>query len=127
MDDLVLSIENVSVSKERLWQYNLQGNDILNVCKSFLYYFTIKQTLPFPEFVEWCASSYSPFERVVTSHSTSKILCNIDAKTIRGVLNLRDIFPDSCESVNESVLVEVYKGCKTEIRCEVLSSILNEG
>ena len=29
--------------------------------------------------------------------------------------------------MNESILVEVYKGCKTEIRCEFLSSIPNEG
>ena len=61
------------------------------------------------------------------SHSTSKILCKIDAKTIHGVLNLLDSFPDNCESMNESVLVEIYKSCKTEIRCEFLSSILNEG
>ena len=99
----------------------------MNVCKSFLYYFAIGQTLSFPEFAEWCASSYSPSERVIMSHSTSKILCKIDAKTIRGILNLPDSFPDIGESVNESVLVEVYKGCKTEIRCEFLSSILNEG
>ena len=33
--DPILSVGNVSVSKERLWQYNLQGNDILSVCKSF--------------------------------------------------------------------------------------------
>ena len=125
--DPVLSVKNVSVSKERLWQYNLQGNDVLSVYKSFSYYFTIEQTLPFPEFVEWCSSGNSPSKRVIMSHSTSKILCNIDAKTIRGVLNLPDSFPDNCESMNESVLVEIYKSCKTEIRCEFLSSILDEG
>ena len=125
--DPVLSLENVSVSKERLWEYSLQGNDVLNVCKSFIYCFTIEQTLPFPEFAEWCASNYSPSERIIMSHSTSKILCWIDAKTIRGFLNLPDSFPDSGESVNESILAEVYKGCKTEIWCEFLSTILNEG
>ena len=61
------------------------------------------------------------------SHATSKILCKIDAKTICGILNLPDSFPDNCESVNESILIEIYKSCKTEIRCEFLSSILNEG
>ena len=40
--DLVLSIGNVSVSKERLWHYNLQGNDVLSFCKSFSYYFSIE-------------------------------------------------------------------------------------
>ena len=61
------------------------------------------------------------------SHTTSKILCKIDSKTIRGILNLPDSFLDNCESVNESVLVEMYKICKTKIRCGFLSSILNEG
>ena len=35
--DPFLSIGSVSVSKEKLWQYNSQGNDVLNVYKSFLY------------------------------------------------------------------------------------------
>ena len=46
--DPFLSIGSVSVSKERLWYYNSQGNDILNVCKYFLYYFALEQTLHFP-------------------------------------------------------------------------------
>ena len=57
----------------------------------------------------------------------SKILGRIDAKSIHGFLNLPDSLTDSGESVNESILAEVYKGCKTEIRCEFFSSILNEG
>ena len=57
--DPFLSIGSVLVSKERLWQYNSQGNDILNACKSFLYYFSIEQTLHFLEFVEWCAVNSS--------------------------------------------------------------------
>ena len=40
--DPFLSVGNVSVIKERLWRYNSQGNDILNACKSFLYYFSIE-------------------------------------------------------------------------------------
>ena len=43
--DPILLVCSVSVSKERLWQYKSQGNDILNVCNSFLYYFAIEQTL----------------------------------------------------------------------------------
>ena len=61
------------------------------------------------------------------SHTTSKILCRIDAKSIRGTLNLPDNFPDNCKSVNESIQVEMYKSCKTVVRCEFLSSILKEG
>ena len=58
--DPFLSIGSVSVSKERLWQYNSQGNDVLNVWKSFLYYFAVEKTLHFPKFTEWCAINYSP-------------------------------------------------------------------
>ena len=123
----ILSIGNVSVSKEWLWQCNLQGNDVLSFCKSFSYYFAIEQTLLFPEFVEWCASSYSPSERVIMIHTTSKIICKIDAKSIRGILNLPDSFPDNCEFVNEPILAKMYKSCKTKIRCGFLSSIHKEG
>ena len=63
--DPLLSVGSVSVSKERLWQYNSQGNDILNACKSFLYYFVVEQTLHFPEFAEWCAVNYSSSQRVI--------------------------------------------------------------
>ena len=45
LTDPILSVCSVSVSKERLWHHNLQGNYILNVCSSFLYYFAIEQTL----------------------------------------------------------------------------------
>ena len=69
MRDPFLPIGSISVSKERLWHYNSQGNDVLNVCKSFLYYFAIEQTLHFPKFVEWCAVNYSPSQRIIVSHS----------------------------------------------------------
>ena len=61
------------------------------------------------------------------SHTMSKILCMVDAKTVRGILNLPDNFPDNSESLNDSVLVEMYKSCKTEVRCQFLSSILKDG
>ena len=68
--DPILSVCSVSVSKERFWQHNSQGNDIINVCSSFLYCFAIEQTPPFPEFVERCENSYSSFERVIMSRTT---------------------------------------------------------
>ena len=127
VNDPFLSVGSVSVIKERLWRYNSQGNDILNACKSFLYHFAIEQTLPFPEFAEWCAVNYSSTERVVLSHSTSRILCKIDAKAIREILNLPSNYPDSREPVNESILAEVYRNCETEVHCKFLFSILNKG
>ena len=61
------------------------------------------------------------------SHTTSKILYRVDAKTVRILLNLLDSFPDNCESLNEPFLVEMYKNCETEVRCQFMSSILKEG
>ena len=125
--DPFLSIGSVSVSKEILWYYHSQGNDILNVCKSFLYYIALKQTLHFPEFAEWCAINYSPSQRIIMSHSTSRILCKVNAQVIHENLNLPENYPDNRESVNESTLAKFYKKCETETRCQFLSSILKDG
>ena len=92
-----------------------------------MYHFTIEQTLHFPEFVEWCAVNYSSSERIIVSRSTSRTLCQIDAKAIREILNLPNNYPDSRESVNKSVLTEVYRNCETDVRCKFLSNIFNEG
>ena len=92
-----------------------------------MYYFVFEQTLPFHEFNEWCANSYSSSERVIMSHTTSKILCRVDMKSVRRMLSLPDIFPLNHEFFNEQVLIELYKNCKTEVRCQFLSSILKVG
>ena len=62
--DPVLLVGNVSVSKEWLWQCNLQGNDVLNVYSSFSYYFAIEQTLPFPEFVSGAQTVILPLKEL---------------------------------------------------------------
>ena len=72
--DPFLSTRSVSGSKEKLWSYHSQGNDVLNVCKSFLYHFALELTLHFPEFAEWCAVNYSPSQRIIVSRFASKIL-----------------------------------------------------
>ena len=99
----------------------------MNVCKYFLYYFALEQTLQFLEFAEWCAVNYSPSQRIIVSRSTSRILCKFNATVIRENLNLPENYPDNRESVNELVLAEFYKKCETEIHCQFLSSILKEG
>ena len=42
-------------------------------------------------------------------------------------LILPDSFPVNPESFNEQVLIELYENCKTEVRCQFLSSILKFG
>ena len=115
--DPFLSTGSVFGSKEKLWSYYSQGNDILNVCKSFLYYFALEQTLHFPKFAEWCAVNYSPSQRIIVSRSASKILCKIDASVVRENLSLPENYPVNRESVNESVLAEFFKNCESESRC----------
>ena len=125
--DPFLSTGSVSGSKERLWSYFLQGNDVLNVCKSFLYFFALEQTLHFPEFAEWCAVNYSPSQRVIVSQSASRILCKIDASVVRENLSLPESYPGNRESVNEAVLAEFFRSCPIDARSRFLSSILKEG
>ena len=125
--DPFLSTGSVSGSKEKLWSYFSQGNDVLNVCKSFLYHFSLDKTLHFPEFAEWCAVNYSPSQRIIVSRSASKILCKIDASVVRENLSLPESYPVNRESINESVLAEFFKNCESESRCQFLSSILKEG
>ena len=44
-----------------------------------------------------------------------------------GMLSLPDNFLINPESLNEQVLIELYKKCKTEVKCQFLSSILKVG
>ena len=50
--DPILSVCNISQSKEKLWSFKSHGRNVLNVCHSFLYYFSVDQTLCYPEFIE---------------------------------------------------------------------------
>ena len=61
------------------------------------------------------------------SQSTSRILYKVNATVIRENLNLLENYPDNRESVNESILAEIYKNCETESRFQFLSSIMKEG
>ena len=58
------------------------------------------------------------------SHTTSKILGRFDAKSIRGMLSLPHSFPINPKSFNEKVLIELHTYCKTEVKYQFLSSIL---
>ena len=57
----------------------------------------------------------------------SKIPCRIDAKSVRSILSLPDSFPVNSESFNEQVPIELYKNCKTKVKCQFLSNILKFG
>ena len=75
--------ETIELAKDRLKVPKDQGNDTHGVFKSFFYFFSVNQTPTFPKFVEWCVSNYSETEGVIMDSLKSKILCPIDAPTIR--------------------------------------------
>ena len=88
-----ISVGIVSHSKERFWELNSQGEDVLNVHSSFLYNLYIQHTLHFLEFVEWCVNKYSFTERVIMNSGSTKILCEFNAIVFREVLILPENFP----------------------------------
>ena len=53
------------------------------------------------------------------SHTIVKFVCEM--------LSLPDNFPVNTESFNEQVLIELYKNCETEVRCQFLSNIFKVG
>ena len=61
------------------------------------------------------------------SYTTSKILCRIDVKSVCKILSMPDNFPVNLESFNEQVLIELYKKCEIEVKCQFLSNILKVG
>ena len=123
--DLVLSICSISPSKEWLWEFKTQGNDVLNVVGSLLYHFSIEKTLHFPKFVEWCVNNYSLIERVIMKYSnTTIILYQINARVFCEVLNVPENFSKKPNIICEEAMVRLYKGRKPEDRNVILSKIL---
>ena len=81
-----------------------------------MFYFSVKQTLYYPEFVEWCVNNYSPTERLIMNKNTTRILCQVNENVIHEVLNVPKIFPVNTEALSEETLVQVYRECKSEIK-----------
>ena len=72
-----ITVGIVSHSKERFWELNSQGEDVLNVHSSFLYNFYIQHTLHFLEFMEWCVNKCSFTERVIMNSGTTKFYVSL--------------------------------------------------
>ena len=81
--DTILRNETIEIAKNRLKVLKDQGNDTRHVLKSFFYVFSVNQTPNYPEFFEWCVSNYSETEGVIMDRLKYKIMCPIDAPTIR--------------------------------------------
>ena len=83
--------------------------------------FLYRANLYYPEFVEWCVSNFSPTERVIMNKNATIILCQVNAKFIRLVLNVPEIFIVNTEALSEESMVQVYREFKSEIKNSFLS------
>ena len=84
--DTILLNDNVETAKNKLKILKDQGIDTCGVFSSYFFYFFVEQTQNCPEFVEWCASNYSPSEGVIMDASRSKIFCLINSLVIQNTL-----------------------------------------
>ena len=70
--DNIMSISSVDLLKNELKVLKDQGIDVHGVCRSYFQFFNTKQTLNFPEFIDWCACNYSSSKRVIMDVVKSK-------------------------------------------------------
>ena len=73
--DTILLNDNVETTKNKLKIHKDQGIDTHGVFSSYFFYFSVEQTPNCLEFIEWCASNYSPSEGVIMDASRSKCFC----------------------------------------------------
>ena len=88
----ILSFGHVSQLKTKIKAFKYQGTDLHGVFKSHFYFFCPEQTLNFLNFVEWYASNYSSYERVVMDSTKTKIMCLFNALFIRDSLTIPSLF-----------------------------------
>jgi hypothetical protein len=69
----------------------------------------------FPKFIGWCAKQYTESERVVIDKNGSKVLCKIDAMSIRESLKITKSFSENFEPFDEEEIIRVYRECHPEI------------
>ena len=61
------------------------------------------------------------------NNATTKILYQVNLKTVHKILSLLENFPRNLESFSEEVLVKLYKYCKHEDKNTFLSRFLKNG
>ena len=80
--DTILLNDNVETSKIKLKILQDEGTDTHRVFSPYFFYFFVEQTPNFPDFIEWCASNYSPSENVIMDASRSNIFYPINSLVI---------------------------------------------
>lgn len=83
----IFIINPVSESKKRLHH---ETSHFPNSVKPSLSQFTLEQSYPFPEFIQWCVDNYSKTERVIMNSTGLKVLCWVDAQTMRESLGFSE-------------------------------------
>ena len=91
-----------------------QGNDVNGVCRSFLYLFSIDQTINFIEFIDWCAASYSTSKKVIMDTSRSKVLFPVSPLIIKNTFSIPGEFNDKYKEHNEESIFHCFREAAME-------------
>ena len=78
----LLSFGPIHQLKTKLEAFKDQGIDLHGIFQSYFYHFCLEQTLNFPYFIDWYASNYSSYERIIMDCAKTKILCPINSPII---------------------------------------------
>ena len=86
------------------------------VCKSYFHFFFPKKTLGFPYLVEWCASNFSSFERVIMDSTKSKILFPANGLVVRDSFSVPASFTLCQEDFNKENLIQYLCESSLELK-----------
>ena len=109
--DIILLNDNIETSKNKLKILKDQGIDLHSIFKS---HFCREKTLNFPNFIDWCVSNYSSYERVIMDSTKTKILCPVNALVFHDYLDVPPIFIEGCNDFNDEYLIRSFRHATIE-------------
>ena len=107
--DTILLNQPVETMRNKLKLLRDQGTDMQDIYRSFFHHFSIDQNLNCPEFLNWCATSYSSSERVIMDTSKSKIPCLVIPLVVRKTLSVPIEFNQRAKEYNEEGIVQCFR------------------
>ena len=107
--DTILVGEAIEAARGKLEILEDKGRDTCGVFKSFFHFFSVDQTPHCPEFVKWCAETFSVAEEFIMNKSKSKILCSVQTFVVRKNLHILDEFVHISQKYQEENIIRFFK------------------
>ena len=120
--DTILLNGPIEIVKNKLNLLRDQGTDVHSVYRSFLYLFSIDQTINFIEFIDWCAASYSTSKKVIMDTSRSKVLFPVSPLVIKNTFSIPEEFNDKYKEYNEEIIVHCFREVAAEKKEELFKA-----